>query len=108
MTNHGRCGRGWTVVLRRQPVHIVEGQPVGGYTDAYELVCCQCGDDPDADYRDVSPWLRQIRGPYRFAAGIEAYSAHMRRYHMVRAMAGPSTSLIHGDDFPHPGLGELC
>jgi hypothetical protein len=29
----------WTVVLRRQPVRIVEGQPEGGYTDAYGLIC---------------------------------------------------------------------
>ncbi len=46
---------GWTVVLRRQPVRIVEGQPEGGYTDAYDLICCECGDQPDLDYRDISP-----------------------------------------------------
>jgi hypothetical protein len=49
---------GWTVVLRRQPVHLMEGRPEGGYTDDYELVCCDCGDDPDLDFRDVSPRLR--------------------------------------------------
>ena len=32
---------GWTVVLRRQPVRIVKGQPEGAYTDAYELICCE-------------------------------------------------------------------
>ena len=67
---------GWTVVLRRQPVRLVEGRPEGGYADAYELVCCYCGDDPDLDYGDVSPRLRAIRGPYRFAAGIAAYGQH--------------------------------
>ena len=40
---------GWTVVLRRQPVRIVKGQPEGGYTDAYELICSECGDHPDQD-----------------------------------------------------------
>jgi hypothetical protein len=72
---------GWTVVLRRQPVHLVEGRPEGGYTDAYELVCCDCGDNPDLDYRDVSRRLQRIRGPYRFSAGIAAYGEHVRRQH---------------------------
>ena len=72
---------GWTLVLRRQPVHLVEGRPEGGYTDAYELICCDCGDDPDLDYRDVSPDLQRIRGPYRFSAGIEAYGQHVRLQH---------------------------
>ena len=72
---------GWTVVLRRQPVRIVEGQPEGGYTDAYELVCCDCGDHPDLDHRDISPELQRIRGPYTFAAGIAAYGEHVRLRH---------------------------
>jgi hypothetical protein len=72
---------GWTLVLRRQPVHVVEGCPEGGYTDAYELICCYCGDDPDLDYREVRPDLQQIRGPYRFSAGIEAYGHHDRLRH---------------------------
>ena len=72
---------GWTLVLRRQPVHLVEGLPEGGYTDAYELVCCDCGDNPGLDYRDVSPDLQRIRGPYRFSAGIEAYAQHGRLQH---------------------------
>ena len=63
---------GWTVVLRRQPVRIVEDQPKGGYTDAYELICCECGDHPDLDDRDICPELQPIRGPYTFADGIAA------------------------------------
>ena len=55
--------------------------PEGGYTDAYELICCDCGDDPDLDYRQVPPQLQQIRGPYRFAAGIAAYQQHVRQHH---------------------------
>jgi hypothetical protein len=75
---HDEPALGWTVVLRRQPVRLVEGRPEGGYTDAYELVCCECGDDPDLDYRDVSPRVQRIRGPYMFSAGIAAYGQHVR------------------------------
>lgn len=73
-----RPGLGWTVVLRRQPAQIVDGQPQGDYLDLYELVCCDCGDSPDRDYRDVSPKLQRIRGPYPLAAGIAAYQRHVR------------------------------
>jgi hypothetical protein len=59
----------------------MEGRPEGGYTDDYELVCCDCGDDPDLDYRDVSPRLQRIRGPYGFPAGIAAYGQHVRLLH---------------------------
>jgi hypothetical protein len=58
-----RPWHGWTVVLRRQSARMVDGQPQGGYTDAFELIGCDCGDDPDLDYRDVPPLLQQIRGP---------------------------------------------
>jgi len=78
---HEKPARGWTVVLRRQPVRLVDGRPDGGYTDVYELICCDCGDDPDLDYRDVSPDLRRIRGPFRFSAGIAAYGQHVRLQH---------------------------
>jgi hypothetical protein len=81
MQTHDERALRWTLVLRRQPVHLVGGRPEGGYTDAYELICCDCGDDPDLDYRDVSPDLQRIRGPYRFAAGIEAYGQHDRLQH---------------------------
>ena len=59
-------GLGWTVVLRRQPARIVEGRVQGGYTNAWELVC---GDHPDLDYREVSPELQRIRGPYPVCCG---------------------------------------
>jgi hypothetical protein len=72
---------GWTVVLRRQPVRIVEGRPEGGYTDAFELICCHCGDHPDLDYRDVSSELQQIRGPYPIATGVTAYDEHLKLNH---------------------------
>ena len=81
MSGQDQPGLGWTVVLRRQPARIVQGRVEGGYTDAYELVCCECGDHPDLDYREVSARLRQIRGPYLIAAGIAAYERHVSRYH---------------------------
>jgi len=71
-------GHGWTTVLRRQPARIVEGQAEGGYTDAFEIICCDCGDDPDLDYSEVSPRLQRVRGPYHpIAAGVAAYERHV-------------------------------
>jgi len=78
---HDEPALGWTPVLRRQPVRLVEGRPEGGYTDAYEFICCDCGNDPDLDYRDVSSRLQRIRGPYTFPAGIAAYGQHDRIRH---------------------------
>jgi hypothetical protein len=60
------------------PIRIVAGQQEGGYTDAFEIVCCDCGDDPDLDYREVSPELQRIRGPYHpIKAGAAAYTRHV-------------------------------
>ena len=72
---------GWTTVLRRQPVRIVEGQAEGGYADGFELICCDCGDHPDLDYRDVSSQLQRIRGPYPLATGVVAYEKHLKLNH---------------------------
>ena len=74
-------GQLWTVALRRQPVRIVGGEPEGGYTDAYELICCDCGDNPDLDYLDVAPDVQLVRGPYPLPAGVTAYARHVKRYH---------------------------
>ena len=67
----------WTAVLRRRPARMVGGQPVGGYTHIFEIICCDCGDDPDLDYREVSPELQRIRGTYTIAAGVTAYVKHV-------------------------------
>jgi hypothetical protein len=67
---------------------MVDGQPQSGYTDAFELICCDCGDDPGVAYRDVSPRLRQIRGPYPIAAGIAAYDKHVRHHRRPAARTG--------------------
>jgi hypothetical protein len=85
----GQPGYGWTTVLRRQPVRLVDGWPWDGYTDAFELICCECGDNPDLDFRQVSPGLRRIRGPYPVAAGVAAYEEHVLR-HDARQAAHPS------------------
>jgi hypothetical protein len=64
MATRDQPGDGWTVVLRRQPARMVEGRPEGGYTDLFEIICCDCGDHPDLDYREVSAVLQRVRGPY--------------------------------------------
>jgi hypothetical protein len=83
---------GWTLVLRRQPLRIVDCRAEGGYNDDYELVCCECGDDPDLDYREVSTNLQRIRGPYRFSAGIKAYGRHDRLQHRRRRPPVPAAN----------------
>jgi hypothetical protein len=79
MNDQDQPGQGWTVALRRRPARIVGGRAEGGYTERFEIVCCDCGDDPDLDYREVTPQLRRIRGPYPIAAGVAAYTRHVRR-----------------------------
>jgi hypothetical protein len=76
MAIRDQLGDGWTVVLRRQPARMIQGQPEGGYTDLFEIICCDCGDHPDLDYRQVSPALQGVRGPYPIADGIAAYVKH--------------------------------
>jgi hypothetical protein len=80
VNDQGQPEYGWTVVLRRRPIRIVDGRAEGGYTDAYEIVCCDCGDHPDLDYRQVSAALQQIRGLYPLLAGVAAYEKHVRRH----------------------------
>jgi hypothetical protein len=69
-------GAGWTVLLGRPPARIVEGWPEDGYTDAFKVICCDCGDHLDLDFSEVSPGLRQVRGPYPIADGISGYVEH--------------------------------
>ena len=60
---------------------MVEGRPEGGYTDVFEVICCNCGDHPYLDYREVSPELQRIRGPYPMEAGVAAYEEHIGLHH---------------------------
>lgn len=73
----GQPGHGRTASLRRQPVRIVDGRMEGGYTDAFELICPNCGDHPYRGYPEVSPRLQRIRGPYPLEAGLAAYAEHL-------------------------------
>jgi hypothetical protein len=77
----GQPRRGWAAVLRRRPARMVEGRPEGGYTDVFEVICCDCGDHPYLDYREVSPELQRIRGPYPMEAGLAAYEKHIGLHH---------------------------
>lgn len=82
---------GWTIVLRGQPVRAVAGQDEGGYTDVFELICCDCGDHPELEYPDVSPRLQRIRGPYSLAEGVAAYDSHLKLNHQqVRGSGAPA------------------
>ena len=79
---------GWTLVLRRQPGCIVESRPEGGYTDVFELICRDCGDHPDLDYREVSPKLQLVRGPYPIADGVAAYEKHCGLHRQLTGATG--------------------
>ena len=81
-------GPGWTLVLRHQPARIMGGRPDGGDAGVVELICCACGDDPDLDYREVSPRLRLVRGPYPTAAGVAACEQHVRLHQQLTGAAG--------------------
>jgi len=89
MKTRAEPGQDWTVVLRRQPTRIVAGQAEGGYTDAFEIICCDCGDHPDLDYGEVSPELQRVRGPYPIALGIAAYERHLAQHRTRQTIPGP-------------------
>ena len=74
----GQPGHVITASHRRQPVRVVEGRKEGGYRDAFEVVCCDCGDHPYRDYSEISLSLQRIRGPYTtMAAALAAYDQHL-------------------------------
>jgi hypothetical protein len=73
----GEPGHGGTAVLRRQSVLIADGRAERRYAGEFELICCECGDNPYLDYLKVSPRLQQLRGPYTIAAGLAAYERHI-------------------------------
>ncbi len=73
----GQPGHGGTASLRRQPARLVQSWAEGGYTDAFELICCECGDHPYLDYSEIPPRLQRIRGPYTMRAGLAAYEKHL-------------------------------
>ena len=77
MTISTAAGRDWVTVLRRQKARAVAGKPRGGYTNTFEIICRDCGDDPRWDYQDVSPRLQRLRGPYWIVPGVTEYEAHI-------------------------------
>lgn len=73
----GQPGHGRTAFVRRQPARIVDGRAQGGYTDAFELICPGCGDNPYVDYSEVPPQLQRLRGSLTLEAALEAYDKHL-------------------------------
>ena len=72
----GQPGHGCTAVLRSQPVlEWVDGRVERARTAAFELICCECGDNPYLDYSQISPRLQQIRGPYTMARALPPTSS---------------------------------
>src|SRR5262245_63354588 len=68
----------WTAVLR----------PEGGYTDMFEIICRDCGDDPSLDYLEVPPRLQLVRGPYSLAAGVAVYEQHIGLHQQLDSTIG--------------------
>jgi hypothetical protein len=85
MTTTRAPERYWTTVLRRMPTRIVAGRPEGGYTNTFEIICSDCGDNPGLDYHEVSSKLQRIRGPYWLTTGIARYEAHLEEHEATRA-----------------------
>lgn len=77
MTTSTAPGQVWTLTLRRQKARAGDGKPDGRYTDAFEIICSDCGDDHRRDYQDVPPRLQRLRGPYLMDAGVRQYEAHI-------------------------------
>ena len=66
-----------SMTLRRRKAHTVGGNLDGAYSDAFEIICSDCGDDPRRDYQDVPPRLQRLRGPYSLDTGVTQYEAHL-------------------------------
>jgi hypothetical protein len=73
----GQPGHGRAAFLRIQPVYIVHGCIHGGCNGVYELICPDCGDNPDLDYSEVVPRLQWLRGPRPITQGLAAYIKHL-------------------------------
>ena len=69
------------------------GRPEDDYTDTYEIVCRDRGDHPGLDYREVSPRLQLVRGPYPIAAGVAAYEQHLRLHQQLERATGTKAAI---------------
>ena len=77
MTIGTESGRDWPVALWRQQAPTAEDQPTDCYTNTFEIICRDCGDDPSRDYHNVPARLQRIRGPYEIDAGLTVYQEHI-------------------------------
>ena len=78
----------WAAVLRRQPARIADGGEACPGSDEFEIICCDCGDDPGLDYSEVSPELQRLRGPYPIRAGFAAYVKHVEWHEQPAGATG--------------------
>src|SRR6185437_11103344 len=103
----GQPGHGSAAFLRNQPARIVDGRIHGGYNGVYELICPNCGDDPDLDYLEVAPRLQWLRGPRPIAEGLAAYHQHLGT---PWAAQGRGESSGHGEGTAGQGavLADYC
>ena len=69
---------------------------LGTLADAQGLTVV-VGDHPDLDYRDVSPELQLIRGPYLFAVGVAAYEEHVNLRHKRQSAHRPGRPVRDAD-----------
>jgi len=72
--HNGQAARSF---LRRQPARIAEGRSEYGYTSVFEVICGDCGDNPDLDYSEVPARFQRLRGPYTLREGVAAYQQHL-------------------------------
>ena len=74
----GQRGHGIAASIRRQPVLFAEGAREGGFRDAFEVICGDCGDHLYWDYSEIPLSLQRIRGPYAtMATALAAYDQHL-------------------------------
>ena len=43
----------------------------------FEVICCDCGDNPYLDYSEVPARFQRLRGPYTLREGVAAYQQHL-------------------------------
>jgi hypothetical protein len=78
MTTYSHSAPKWGTILRRQDVRTGADTVQPDDARRYEVICTECGDDPDRPYRDVSAELQFIRGPYVLGAAVSAYEQHLQ------------------------------
>jgi hypothetical protein len=67
-------------LVRRRPVHLVDGRVEGRDIGACEFICLSCRDDLDLDFGEVWPRLQRLRGPGTVAASPAAYDERLSSF----------------------------